>query len=813
MKKTSAPRKGGQRERKEKKPPVWSRVRAWLKTVPARCMWIILAATALLGLILCLASAPERYSLTVGSIARQTIAASKDVVDEIATEDARRAAAGAVEPTYHLQEGISDSVIANLTAIFGELRMVQQYGLTLRNEEDTAETIRTRSFTDEELEYAHNFVTLVTLSRYQLTTLMRTETADFDVMVSTVTTAVQNSLNSGIREGKVNDANITIRQIVGYRVDISLTQNILPTVLTAALAPNLVIDQTATEAARLKAMDAVEPVVYLQGQNIVREGEVIRKNQYEMARSLGLLQDDQVDLAVYAGAVLLTLMGMGMLVLLDTLTVPQLLHDPRKTAVQMSVLVISMALCATATKLAGVYVAPLVLACMLCTTLLGWRAALPVLISSALLMAGMTAGDSATSFSEIAAVLLMKLTGGVFAIRFLDGRPMRLRTVLCGLLCGLLSALILAVMALMTSLDLSGVWMQCAKAAAGGLIAGLIAVGLQPMFEGIFNLATASKLLELGNPNHPLLRKLLLEAPGTYHHAIIVANLAEAAAEAIGANPILARTGAYFHDVGKLKRPQYFKENQMGDNPLDVPDPYVAAAIVTSHTRDGVQLAQKYRLPPEIQQIIAEHHGDTPTMFFYHKALQMSDGKPVDISDFRYAGPRPSNKEAAIVMLADTIEAAIRSLSSPTPQIIQENIERLVRGKLEDGQLSDSPLSLKDIDRICQAFAKVLNGVFHERIEYPKTDIPRRGAFMTEPQNQEAPAEKKEAPAEKKEAPAEKKEAPAEKKEAPAEKRETPTEAKETPAAEPETSAPAEPEPAAQEQEAEGPKNETALGD
>ena len=786
MKKSKAPRK------KEKRPSVWSRMRAWLKTAPARCMWILLIGTALLCLILCLTGAPERYSLTVGGISRQTIAATKDVVDEIGTAEARRQAASAVEPTYHLQEGISDTVMNDLSAIFNELSKVQQYGLTLRSETDTQESIRTRSFTDEELGYAQNLVTLVTLSRYQITTLLRTETADFDVMVSTVTTAVQNALNSGIREGKVNDANITIRQIVGYRVDISLTQNILPTVLSAALQPNLVVDQAATEAARQKAMDGVEPVVYLQGQNIVREGEVVRLNQYEMVRSLGLLQNDQYDMGVYAGAVMLVFLGMGILVLLDVLITPQLLHDPRKTAVQTSVMVISAALCAVGIKLMGVYAAPLSLVCILCTVLLGWRAAVPALVSSALLVAGLAAGDSATSFAQMVAVLLMELTGGVFAIRFLDGRPLRIRTVLCGVICGLLSALILVIMALMTSLDRSGVGADCLNAATGGLIGGLIAVGLQPVFEGIFNLATPSKLMELGNPNNPLLRKLLLEAPGTYHHSIIVANLAEAAAEAIGANPILARTGAYFHDVGKLKRPQYFKENQVGDNPLDVPDPYVAATIVTSHTRDGIQMAQKFRLPPEIQKIIAEHHGDTPTMFFYHKALQMSDGKPVDIADFRYAGPRPSSKEAAIVMLADTIEAAIRSMPSPTPQSIQENIERLVRGKLEDGQLSDCPLSLKDIDRICEAFAKVLNGVFHERIEYPKTDIPKRGAFLTDqPQTEtkEAPAEKKEAPAEKKEAPAEKKEAPAEKKEAPAEKKEAPAEKKEAPAEKKETPA------------------------
>ena len=317
--------------------------------------------------------------------------------------------------------------------------------------------------------------------------------------------------------------------------------------------------------------------------------------------------------------------------------------------------------------------------------------------------------------------------------------------VLCGLLVACTNLIMMLAVTLMTSSDTSGMLTNVVWSMGGGVLSGVLAIGLQPIFETAFNLATPSKLLELANPNQPLLRRLLIEAPGTYHHSIVVANLSEAAAEKIGANPLLARTGAYFHDVGKLKRPLYFKENQMGENPHDRTDPYVSAAIVTTHTRDGLQLAQKYRLPPEIQRIIVEHHGDTPVMFFYHKALQQADGKPVDIADFRYDGTRPTTKESAIVMLADTIEAAVRSMPDPTPQSIERFIERLVRGKLEDGQLSNSPLTLRDIDKICEAFCTVLNGVFHERIEYPNVAVPARYPEA------EPPAEKSETPAEKEE--------------------------------------------------------------
>ena len=716
----------------EAKGSIWSRMRAWLRTSKFKCAAIYMMGGLLLYALICLVCAPERYSLVVGSISRQTITATKDVVDEITTEENRKAAANAVEPSYHLEEGVSDDVLSDLANVFDQLRTVQQYGLTLRADGDTADSLKTRSFSDAELEYAQKLVTAYSLSRYQATTLLRTDTADFDVMVSTVTTAVGNALNTGIREGKVSDAISTIQQIVGSRVDISLVQNVLPSVLRTCLKPNLVIDQDATDLARQNARDSVDPVVYLQGQNIIREGEIVRQNQYVMLKSLGLLADNQIDYTVYIGAAILIGMGMFVLLILMRMLHRESLHDIRKTSVIVCTMVLGMAFCAICVKLTNVYFAPVALCAILLTTLFGWRISVPVAVAMSFMLSGFAAGDSSTQLVEMIYMLLMGLIGGIVSIHFLRRQPQRIRVLICGIVVGFVNAVIMMTMWLMTSLDNSGIWKNMLWSFAGGVLSGTIAVGLQPVLEATFNLATSSKLLELCNPNHPLLRRLLLEASGTYHHSIIVANLAEAAAEEIGANPLLTRAGAYFHDVGKLKRPQYFKENQINENPLNETDPYVSAAIVTAHTRDGYQLAQKYRLPIEIQQIILEHHGDTPVMYFYHKALQMADGKPVDIADFRYDGPRPQSREAAIVMLADTSEAAVRSMSDPSPQAIRDNIERLVRGKLEDGQLSESPLTLKDIDGICSAFSKVLNGVFHERIEYPSTEVPKRGAFLAE---------------------------------------------------------------------------------
>lgn len=716
-------------------------IRSWLHSVDAKCTLVVLLGSLVLYAMFAAVSAPERYDVQVGTISRHTITATKDVVDEITTEERRQAAADAVEPTYHLKEGASEEVLATMASIFDEMRTVQQYGLTLRQDDEEETDVRTRTFTDSELEYARGLMNVFTPSNYQLTTLLRTSTEDFDTMVSTVTTAVENTLNTTIREGQVSQSIQTILQIVGYKVETSLFQNIVPSVLRASVKPNMVIEQDATEQSRQKAMDAVEPVTFLQGQNIVLEGERVTANQVAVIEALGLLDNNTIDWTIYLGTAIMLVITIGVLVVLMKLLVPYVLHDLRRLSVLMMVLCITTGLCAISVRFIGVYLSPVALGIMLLTALLGARVGVVGTFTLAMLASSLVLGSTTSYTTELVYVMLTSIISGIAAVFFLKGKPQRVRVILSGFIVAALNLLTMIAVGLMTSTNLDAVMSNSLMCTASGVVSGVVAVGLQPVIETLFNLATPSKLLELGNPNQPLLRRLLLEAPGTYHHSIIVANLSEAAAEKIGANPLLARTGAYFHDIGKLKRPLYFKENQMGDNPHDRTDPYVSAAIVTTHTRDGLQLAQKYHLPPEIQQIIVEHHGDTPVMFFYHKALQQADGKPVDIADFRYDGTRPSTKESAIVMLADTIEAAVRSMPDPTPQAIERFIRKLVQGKLDDGQLNNSPLTLKDIDGICEAFATVLNGVFHERIEYPNVEVPKRDLSAAEPAKTEKPAD------------------------------------------------------------------------
>ncbi len=249
----------------------------------------------------------------------------------------------------------------------------------------------------------------------------------------------------------------------------------------------------------------------------------------------------------------------------------------------------------------------------------------------------------------------------------------------------------------------------------------MLATGIIPIIEIIFNYTTDIKLLELADLNQPVLHDLLIAAPGTYHHSILVGVLAEAAAEAIDADPLLARVCAYYHDIGKIKKPLYFVENQKGgENKHDRLPPSMSSLIITSHVKDGIEIARQHRLGKIIQDIIAQHHGTSIITYFYQKAREMQDDdQPVSDKDFRYPGPKPQTKEAGIVMLADAVQATSKTLTDPSPSRIQGMVQRIINNIFVDGQLDECELKLKDLHLIAESFNRILNGIFHARIDYP----------------------------------------------------------------------------------------------
>ena len=256
----------------------------------------------------------------------------------------------------------------------------------------------------------------------------------------------------------------------------------------------------------------------------------------------------------------------------------------------------------------------------------------------------------------------------------------------------------------------------------GALTSGILAIGLLPFLESTFSLVTNMKLLELSNPNSPLLKRLLMEAPGTYHHSIMVGNLAEVAAEEIGANTMLTRVGAYYHDAGKIKRPFFFGENQLGGvNPHNKISPSLSASIIISHVKDGLELAKEYDIPSAVSDMMIQHHGTTLVKYFYYTLKNSSDNpESVKEEGFTYPGPKPQSREAAIIMMADSVEAAVRSIQEPTVEKIENMVNNIIKDKLDSGQLSECELTFRDLETIKSCFLKVLKGIYHSRIEYPK---------------------------------------------------------------------------------------------
>jgi len=263
-------------------------------------------------------------------------------------------------------------------------------------------------------------------------------------------------------------------------------------------------------------------------------------------------------------------------------------------------------------------------------------------------------------------------------------------------------------------------------ASVNGILASAMASMLLPALESIFKITTDIRLLELSNLNAPILRRLSVEAPGTYHHSLMVGTLAESAAEAVGANPLLVRVGAYYHDLGKMLKPEYFVENQVfGINKHETLSPNMSSLIIASHVKDGLELAKEIGLAERIRDLIPQHHGTRLMTYFYQKARESADSKNQDVveADFRYPGPKPQTKEAAIVMMADSVEAASRTLTSPTPAQIQGMINRLVDAIIADNQLDECDITLREVRLVKESFFKILTGIYHRRIDYPGYDF------------------------------------------------------------------------------------------
>ena len=496
--------------------------------------------------------------------------------------------------------------------------------------------------------------------------------------------------------------------------------------LRQVLLSNLQFDANATAAAQQSARNGVAPVQVqvTAGEVVVRDGQVVTEQDLEKLRALGLVNPG-IDWKSAAGLVIWSLLIAGVLALFIERYAPEAWTDDRKlVVVGLSLLVITAV---GRTLIPGhtvaVYFVPFAAAAMMLTVLVGGRAALATQIAGALHI-GIMSGQV-----ELVAYVLVPALLGMAAVR----RATTAREfVAAALYVALGDVGVIATFLLVgRAADPLGAVQLTAAAIISGAASGVLAFGGMVLLGQVFRITTVFELRELADPNHPLLRQLLLRTPGTYHHSLLVANLAERAAEVVGADPLVARVGAYYHDIGKMRNPLAFIENQTGTNPHDELDPAVSASIVSAHVRDGLALADRYHLPPQIRDIIPGHHGTSLIRYFHTLAQQR--GLSVDENAFRHPGPKPRTKEAGVVMLADGTEAAVRSLEEKTPERIAEMVERIVSEKVSDGQLDECDLTLRDVQRVKEAFRELLAGVYHERIPYPEDRITRLPPASTPP--------------------------------------------------------------------------------
>ena len=491
------------------------------------------------------------------------------------------------------------------------------------------------------------------------------------------------------------------------------------------IVPNSFPNPQGTEEARARAREAVESVYITleDGQVVVREGEVTTPVAREALVKLGLLQP-RVEWTDIAARVLFTSLLTLILALYLTTLHPTFWNNWRD--VLLLGFLASAAILAAKLMIPGHvvvgYLFPLATVSMLLTALVDLEIAIVVTAILSPLI-GLIAGGS-LEFAVYA------FAGGVVS----SLRLWRIEKLNAFLWAGLYVALsnlsvVLVFRALEQDHDLLGTLQIAGASVANAVLAMSLTLGGFFLFSNLLKITTSLQLLELGRPTHPLLHELLQKAPGTYHHSLLVGNLAEQAAQAIGANPLLARVGAYYHDIGKMLRPYFFAENQTdGENPHDRLDPETSAQIITTHVKDGLQLARKYGLPKEIQDFIPQHHGTATSSFFYRQACEQGDASgQTDEERYRYPGPRPRSREAAILMLADEVEAVSRANRPGSLEEIEALVDTRIRKRLDDGQLDDSDLTLRDLQEVRGTFVNVLQGIFHPRIKYPEDTLEEEG--------------------------------------------------------------------------------------
>lgn len=642
--------------------------------------------------------------LEAGHPAPRDIKANRnvEVVNQELTDAARQQVAEQVEPVYRFNPLISAQSEEKVNDTFTTLKTMA--GLRANRPEEYPGR---REALTEELPFP--------LSAETVDLLTQASPPDLDFLETNTRHILYLVMDKGVRSApeELEKARQKVAEEARARLEGEYAEYAaaVAEIASKAILPNRVFDAEATRRERQRRVAEVPPVkrLILKDQIVVREGDLLTEEHLKVLEALGL-QTSSPTAGRLLGYGLLVLAMMGIVTVYLRQQQPAI-YSSNRLLLLLSIVVVAAAGASRYLTVYSGYLAPVVTAAMLIAILLEVRLALLVTALLALFV-----GVRTLDFPAASVALLTGLIGVLAVTRV----ARRWDLITASLI--VVAGNILAVLAfsLIAWDDLHTTAHHVLVYGAGnGLISALVAVGALPFLENFFGVTTPIKLLELSNQSEPLLQRLIKEAPGTYQHSVMVANLAESAAQAVGADALLCRVGAYYHDVGKLKGPGFFVENQLGTaNPHDRLTPSLSTAIIVAHVADGLELAREYGLPEGITRFIAEHHGTSLVSYFYHQACARS-ADPIFEEDFRYPGPKPQSRETAILMLCDGIEAASRTLAAPTPESLSELVHKIIRQALEDGQLDECDLSLKDLNNIRESTLRTLCGFYHSRIEYP----------------------------------------------------------------------------------------------
>lgn len=728
---------------------IWGKNSGWKYSVATRYILFLLLAL-LFYISLASKLLPERYDIQVNTKSEKNIVAPVQIEDSKATLKAQEAAAENVQPIYPLVPLRNDVLVTQILDRIERLnqdvdissgekveiyrneipRMAREFvqnfvSANSTNEAYSKELLQEMQRVIEEQTYripeetfikiprlnSEDIIQMKPVAREIVSRLMLNEIVDAD----TARTRVAERVNTS----SLNDR--TAREVVQELASLTITANKF-------------YDEVATKNAKVEARENTPPVFIKQGDILVAKGQLITPELYELLGKNGLLKDD-INYWPELGVLLLSvLLSLGILTFIRQSEPGKFKYNNSQLLMLVLVYVITLipmqltAFLQSDSQMYVGYLAPVAIGAILVTLLLETSLAyFSVIIFS--IMASVILNVQGELF-DFKFGLFAAVTScvAIFSIHRASQRSTMLKG---GIMASLFGALIVFIMLLLNNdtWTTSETLYSIGFAIAGGLLTAILVIGLMPFFEVTFGILSALKLVELSNPNHPLLRKLLTETPGTYHHSVMVGNLSEAAAEAIGANGLLCRVGSYYHDIGKTKRPIYFIENQNNmENPHDSIEPKLSKSIIVAHARDGVEMLKEYKLPKPIRDIAEQHHGTTFLHYFYHKAVRQAEEQGIELDftedDFRYPGPKAQSKESAIVGIADSVEAAVRSLRKPTVEQVESMIEKIIKGRLDDHQFNDCDLTMKELDIIAKTLKETVMGIFHSRIEYPE-DVKR----------------------------------------------------------------------------------------